>query len=259
MFLDDIVKNKREEIETEFTDAYVGEIIKNTVNNEYKGKFRNALNTGNAPAVIAEIKKASPSKGIINERSDIAYIANEYGSSEIDAISVLTETKYFMGHKKNIGIVKQETKKPILRKDFIIDIRQIYESAYLGADAVLLIAAILSVRDLLIFLDISKRLGMDCIVEIHDEKDLEKALYGNAKIIGINNRDLYTFEVSLDTTSKLMLFIPEDVLVVSESGISDNRDMQRLKGIGVRAVLIGEALMRAQSIHEKIRSLRYGD
>jgi len=210
-------------------------------------------------AIIGEIKKASPSKGLIKEDFDPVLLAKEYMASDVQAVSVLTEKDYFSGSDEHLAKVRQVCTKPVLRKDFIIDIWQIYQSRCLGADAILLIASVLSDEQLNKFQIVAGILGMQCLVEVHNMHDLERALESGAKIIGINNRDLETFQVDIRTTERLINSIPSDRVVVSESGISTSEDLEYLDRLGVDAVLVGESLMRAPSINEKLRELRnYG-
>ena len=194
-------------------------------------------------AVIAEIKKASPSKGVIVEEFNVEEIASNYDKFDIAAISVLTEKKYFLGNDKNIIKAKKKSSKPILRKDFIVDEYQLYQARVIGADAVLLIAAILK-NKLAEFYEKAKGLGLGCLVEVHNKEELENALSCGCNIIGINNRNLKDFEVSLKTTENLLKYIPKDKLVISESGIQSLEDIKYLKSIGVKGVLIGESFMR---------------
>ncbi|ABN52106.1 MAG TPA: indole-3-glycerol phosphate synthase TrpC [Hungateiclostridium thermocellum] len=218
--------------------------------------FYGALKNNGDISIIAEVKKASPSKGIIKEDFDPLKIAKEYVESDIQAISVLTERNFFKGDEDYLVKIRQFCPLPILRKDFIIDLWQIYESRYIGADAILLIVSLLSDEELKKFQIVANILGMQCLVEVHDERELERALESGARIIGINNRDLRTFEVDLKNTEKLMNRIPNDRVVVSESGIKDTEDLKYLKELGVDAVLIGETFMRARSISEKIREFK---
>lgn len=220
--------------------------------------FRKAISNNNDISIIAEVKKASPSKGVIKEDFDPLSIAKEYCGSNIQAISVLTEKNFFMGNDEYLVRIRQSASIPILRKDFIIDLWQVYQSRCMGADAILLIASILSKDELKKFQVVANILGMQCLVEVHNREELEKALESDAKIIGINNRDLKTFNVDLRTTEKLINYIPHDKTVVSESGIKDSQDIKYLKSLGVNAVLIGETLMRSQSIMEKVSELRGG-
>ena len=212
---------------------------------EARRDFEEALTSNHGIDLIAEIKFGSPSAGIIRENSNPVVIGQAYEKAGAAAISLLTDRIFFKGDLKNLPRLKQVVSLPILRKDFIIDEIQIMESAIFGADAVLLIARILSVKRLKNLLNVSREYGINALVEIHDEADLEKALNCDAKVIGINNRDLDTFDIRLNTTLKLAPLIPSDKVVVSESGIHAGQDMLAFKGLNIQAVLVGSALMGA--------------
>jgi indole-3-glycerol phosphate synthase len=218
--------------------------------------FFNALKKNDDISIIAEVKKASPSKGIIKEDFDPMMIAKEYCEAKVQAMSVLTEKNFFLGDDDYLVRIRQAYPTPILRKDFLIDLWQVYQSRCLGADAILLITSLLSDEELKKFQVVAGILGMQCLVEVHNREELDRALESGAQIIGINNRDLNTFNVDIRTTEKLMNYIPNDRVVVSESGIKDYNDIKYLKELGVDAVLIGETFMRATSIKEKIDELR---
>jgi indole-3-glycerol phosphate synthase len=205
--------------------------------------------------LIAEIKKASPSRGVLRHDLNPLTIASIYQMSGAQALSILTEEHFFLGSLEHIREVKAKVDLPILRKDFIIDPYQIYESSFYGAEAVLLIADILSKEELGEFYDLSAQLGLSAVVEVHNEEDLQKALAVNAKIIGINNRDLHTFHVDLQVTTRLIKAIPQGKLVISESGIKSHEDIMFLKSIGVHAVLVGETFMVARDIGAKVKEL----
>jgi indole-3-glycerol phosphate synthase len=168
---------------------------------------------------------------------------------------VLTEANYVQGNVEHLAAIREEVKLPLLRKDFIFDQYQVYESRAYGADALLLIAAILSEEQLEELLSLSRGLGLSCLVEVHNEDEVERALWSVAKIIGINNRDLNTFQVDIDTTRRLRPLIPKERIVVSESGVSSREDVTNLRGWGVNAVLVGEALVTAGDIQNKMREL----
>lgn len=212
---------------------------------------------GDKIKLIAEIKRASPSKGLIRKDFDLLKIASVYEEKLVNAISVLTEEDFFQGHLSYIKIVKDITSKPVLRKDFIINEYQIYESIINGADAILLIAAILERGQAEEYFHLSKELGIDVLFEVHDEEDLEKAILINADIIGINNRNLKTLNIDLSTTLRLKKDIPKDKIVVSESGIRDRRDVITLQNAGIDAMLIGTSLMESEDIGRKIDQLLY--
>jgi indole-3-glycerol phosphate synthase len=213
---------------------------------------------GNHIKLIAEVKKASPSKGIIRHSFDQLAIARTYANSGAAAISVLTEERYFQGSINYIKQIRNELRDrriPLLRKDFIFDPYQIYQSRGYGADSLLLIVAILEPERLKELMSLSHQLGMKCLVEVHNENELEVALSSGAKIIGINNRDLNSFTVDLSTTKRIKPLIPSDRIVVSESGIKNREDINMLEEWGVNAVIIGEALMAVQDIANKMREL----
>ncbi len=214
--------------------------------------------SGNNIKLIAEVKKASPSKGIICHNFNPVAIAQAYAASGAAAISVLTETEYFLGsldYLKEIREALAEDRPPLLMKDFIFDPYQIFQARAYGADCLLLIAAILSPSNMKYLLDLSHDLGMECLVEVHNEKELEAVLASNARIIGINNRDLQTFKTDIKLTMKLKKLIPDDRIVVSESGIGCKEDMYELQSCGVTNFLIGEALVSSQNISIKMREL----
>lgn len=208
--------------------------------------------------LIAEIKKASPSKGIIRKDFDHKKIALIYDRDTVSAISVLTEEEFFLGDLRYIKDVKNLTSKPVLRKDFIFDEYQIYESRAFSADAILLIAAILEKNQIIDYLHIARELGLHVLFEIHDEYDLEKAIDSKAKIIGINNRDLKTLKIDLRTTLRLKKEIPSDRIIVSESGIRNRDDVVLLQEEGIDAILVGTSLMESPDIGKKIDELMGG-
>ena len=211
-------------------------------------------------SIIGEVKKASPSKGLIKENFDPLELAIEYKNC-VDAVSVLTEEDFFLGDPKYLKKIASEVEIPLLRKDFIIDEVQIYVAKILGASAVLLIVAILDEKTLKKFIEIAKSLGLDTLIEVHTKKEVEIALRIGAKIIGINNRDLKTFEVDLNTTIELSKLIPKDKIIVSESGIKDELDIKKLKKAKIDGVLIGEVFMRCDDIKalaEKFKKAVWG-
>lgn len=255
MILETIVEYKREKVARDRAQVPLAELVKMVENAEDTRDFKAALSKERL-AVIAEVKKASPSKGVIREDFDPAEIARAYESCGVDAVSVLTEDKFFLGRDEYIGIVKGIVSAPVLRKDFIIDKYQIYQSRAIGADAVLLIASILSAEELRDFYETAKGLGLHCLVEVHSEEDLEKALYAGAEIIGINNRDLDTFETDIRTTQRLSGLIPEGKIIVSESGILSGDDARFVREYGADAILVGQFFMESDSIEDKLKELR---
>ncbi|MDR3216768.1 MAG: indole-3-glycerol phosphate synthase TrpC [Clostridiaceae bacterium] len=209
-------------------------------------------------AFICEIKKASPSKGVICEAFPYLDIAKAYESAGADAVSVLTEPEFFKGDKAYLKEISEAVTLPLLRKDFITDTYQVYQSRLLGASAVLLICSVLDDALLKECLKIAHSLGLSALVEAHDEDEVKRALTAGAKIIGVNNRDLKTFKVDLSVSLRLRKLVPPEVLFVSESGISTRGDIERLAENGTDAVLIGEALMRAEDKTAYLHNLKNG-
>jgi indole-3-glycerol phosphate synthase len=206
-------------------------------------------------AIIAEVKKGSPSKGLIREDFDPLTIAEAYAMNGAACLSVLTDERFFMGNLRYLGLIREVVNLPLLRKDFIYDPYQIYEARVAGADAVLLIAAMLELPQLRDLAALSRGLGMDVLLEVHDESELELALQVNVELIGINNRNLRTFVTDLGTTARLAKLIPGNRLVVAESGINSRSDIVRLQQAGAHAFLIGEALVREAYIGAKLQEL----
>lgn len=219
--------------------------------------FRAALANASETALIAEVKKASPSKGIIREDFDPLAIAGIYADNGAACLSVLTDEPYFQGKLDYLREIRKIVSLPLLRKDFIVDPWQIAESRVAGADAILLIVAALSPRDLCDFLKLAQEYGLAALVEVHDREELTEALQAGADLIGINNRDLHTFRTSLDVTLGLLAVLPpgSDPLVVSESGIHTRADVEMLEAAGVDAILVGEALMRQDDIAAKMHEM----
>jgi indole-3-glycerol phosphate synthase len=220
----------------------------------YRHDFKAALR-GKGVKLIAEVKKASPSKGVLVPDFRPLELAQTYEANGAAAISVLTEVSQFQGSLSHLLMISEIVNIPLLRKDFIFDEYQVYESAAFGADAILLITAILSTEKLKQLMEVAGKLNLDCLVEVHNEEELQKALLAGAEIIGINNRDLNTFKVDTNVTRRLRMLIPEGQLVVSESGISNKDDMKKMKECKVNAVLVGEALVTAKDIPAKMREL----
>jgi len=216
--------------------------------------FKGAL-TGRECAVIAEVKFRSPSKGLLRTDLDPVIIAESYERNGAAAISVLTDQAFFGGEKSYLKSIRHAVGLPLLRKDFIIDPWQIYESKTLGADAILLIVAMLGDEQLREYLELAGMLGLAALVEVHDRQELERALAANAEIIGINNRNLKNFITDLNTSLELIASIPGDRVVVTESGIRSRYDIRRMMSAGISAFLIGETLMTAPDIGEKLREL----
>lgn len=254
--LDAITEKKRERLYHVKGRVPLREVKARIPDSERPRDFKGAIRRGNGRIrLIAEIKQASPSKGAIRRNFDPLEIARIYEEKRTDAISVLTEEDFFSGDLEFIPVVKGAVTKPVLRKDFIFDEYQIYESRAYGADAILLISSLLDRVRAGEYLHLCGELGLSVLFEVHDPAELEKALRLDADIIGINNRDLKTLTVDLETTFVLRKEIPRDRTVVSESGISKREDVVRLKEAGVDAVLIGTSFMESQDIGRKIDEL----
>lgn len=208
----------------------------------------------NSLTLIAEIKKYSPSEGIINEKKDPVKIAKDYEKGGAGVVSVLTDKKYFHGDINSLLKVKNAISLPVLRKDFIIDEYQIYESRAYGADAILLIAGALSKHKLKRFLGLANSLGMECLIEIHNEREIKK-IPNNARIVGINNRDLNTLKTDFSVIENLRYKIPKNKILISESGIKDRKDVQRIKKLKVNGILTGTCLMKQQNTEKAVRNL----
>ena len=289
MILDAIVGRKRTEVERRKAEVPISELrarLKNTpaiqgfrrrliAGNDRCGVRRPSHSGGSAgsgdprtagnsesgirnptfPAVIAEIKKGSPSRGIIRFDFDPAAIAASYEQNGAAALSVLTDAPFFYGCLADLSLARQSCSLPILRKDFTVDEYQVVEARAAGADAILLVAAVLNSEDLRKLLAAAEELGMDALVETHNEREMELALQAGADLVGVNNRDLRTFEVDVSTTARLAKMVPDGVVLVAESGIRTADDLRRLGEMGVRAALIGEALISAPDPGAKLREL----
>lgn len=254
MYLDTIYAKRYERIKA-LKEATPLADLKETVDNQAKlfekRRFKEAL-TKSGMSVIGEIKKASPSKGIFDAQLDSVKIAQVYEQYGVSAISVLTEPDYFLGDYDTLLTARKACQLPLLNKDFIFDPWQVYKAKAIGADAILLIATMLETPILKELYHLAYELELDVLLEIHDEEDLEKALSIGAHIIGINNRDLHSFRVDLETTLRLSKQIPKDKLIISESGIRDEVDLALLKEAKIDGVLIGESFILADCIEEKV-------
>jgi indole-3-glycerol phosphate synthase len=250
--LEEILRNKRAEIDRLRPRA--AELDREALQRNDFRSFRSALARADGKlALIAEVKKASPSAGVIAQSFDPVAIAKNYERAGAAAISVLTDEKFFQGKLEHLVDVRHAVSLPILRKDFILDEVQIAESAANGADAILLIAAALEQKSLADLCARAANYRVDALVEIHSGEELDRALEAGAKIIGINNRDLATFDVDLVVTENLCRHVPDEIVLVSESGIKSAEDVSRMQACGVDAVLIGEALMRGELSIEELR------
>jgi indole-3-glycerol phosphate synthase len=256
-FLAEILEHKRRELaqarEREPGDALARRA---RTRSEAPRGFRRALESGERPRVIAELKRRSPSKGEIRPDFDAVACARAYAAAGAAALSVLTDERFFGGSLALLAEVREAVSLPLLRKDFILDAYQVDEARVYGADAVLLIAAALDASALRSLAAHAESLGMDALVEVHDERELEAALAAGADLIGINNRDLRTFQVDLGVTERLAGKIPEGCIVVAESGIFTPSDWERLTAAGAHAFLVGEALMRESDVGAALRRLR---
>jgi len=256
MVLDRVLQSKREEVEARRARVPLQELRALVRDLNPPLDFRKAISReGRAVKVIAEVKKASPSSGILREDFSPADLARSYARAGAAAISVLTDGPFFQGSLLHLQEVRSAVALPLLRKDFVIDPYQIYEARAFSADAVLLIAAVLEFDRLREYLDLASVLQLHSLVEVHDDEELFRAIEAGAPTIGINNRDLRTFQVSLDVTFSLLRLIPDGKVVVSESGIASRAEVRRLAEAGVDAILVGEALLRALDVEAKLREL----
>ncbi len=252
--LDKIIAQKREEVEQRKKAATITYLQERITRQKPVLDLVPALK-GDSIRLIAEVKQASPSRGILSPNFNPTELARTYTECGAAAISVLTEANYFMGSIEYLAAIKAVVGLPLLRKDFIFDLYQVYESRAYGADALLLIAAILSQEQLKELISLSHSLGLRCLVEVHNKDEVERAILSEAEIIGINNRDLNTFAVDIATTRRLRPLISQERIVVSESGIKSSRDIEKLRKWGVDAVLVGEALVTAGDTRAKMKEL----
>lgn len=255
--LSEILATKRTEVQLRREQVTLHALQEQLINAPPPRDFRAALTKAPGTALIAEVKKASPSKGVIREDFDPLAIAQTYAENGAACLSVLTDEKYFQGKLEYLRQIRDLISIPLLRKDFIIDAWQIAESRAAGADAILLIVAALSPPDLRCFLKLSAEYGLAALVEVHDAEEMREALDAGADLIGINNRDLHTFRTTLAVTLDLLATVPHDsgILFVSESGIFTRADVEKLEAAGVDAILVGESLMREADIGAKVRAL----
>jgi indole-3-glycerol phosphate synthase len=259
MILDKIARSAYKRVENLKREVPLKELIDSALGSPVSKDFpfKKALKKEGL-SFICEIKRASPSKGVIAESFPYLDIAREYGAAGADALSVLTEPEFFLGSAEYLKEISRTVFLPTLRKDFIVDEYQIYEAGTLGASAVLLICALLGDKKLKEFLKIAENLGMSALVETHTKSEVFSALDAGAEIVGVNNRDLRTFEVDLNTSVELRRFVPECILFVSESGIKTREDIELLESVGADAVLIGEYMMRAENKGEYLLRLKGG-
>lgn len=268
MILEQIINRRKKDIERLKSLTSINSLIKQIESKIYpKNSFKTAIGgqfsniagediAKQGVRIIAEVKKASPSKGLICPDFDYIQIAKDYEAGGAAAISVLTEPNYFLGANEYLSQIKEIVKLPLLRKDFTVDEWQIYEAKAIGADAILLIAAALTQREMGHFLQVAYSLGLDCLVETHDEEEVKRALDVNAEIIGVNNRNLRTFEISLKVSERLRGLVPRDKVFVAESGIHTKEDIRSLKRLGVDAVLIGESIVKSADRAGKLKEFK---
>ena len=260
--LDEIIRKTRDDLEKRKVEFPMDWLGRSLAYNPFMPKDVHAAlkaTEENPYRIIAEVKKASPSKGVIREDFDPMVIAQAYEKGGADALSILTEPHYFQGDKEYLGMVRRYVNIPLLRKDFIVDKYQLVEALVYGADYVLLIAKALSRKELKELLEYTHHLGMEVLVEIHDKKDLIKAIFAGANIIGINHRNLETFEMDMKLSEKLIPLIPNGKIIVAESGINDHETVVELSNVGADAFLVGEHFMRQDDITAALKQLKYGD
>jgi len=254
--LTQIATDKRASVKARKSRSYLQETKSQIADAEATRPFADAIASkkNQIPRLIAEVKKASPSKGIIRKDFNPLEISQIYEEGGAAALSVLTEEKYFLGHPDYLQLIRKKVRLPILQKDFILDELQVYEARAWGADAILLITALLDTGQIKDYFDLASELSLSVLVEVHTEDELERIIEW-APIIGINNRDLTTFKTDLGTTLRLLKAIPSDRTIVSESGIDERKEVEELGEAGVDAILVGESLMKSERISEKMKAL----
>lgn len=253
-----ILNRKREEIAERSARVSIEELKQQCANADavrgFISSIENRINN-NQSAVIAEIKKASPSKGVLRENFQPAEIARSYADHGAACLSILTDKDYFQGHEEYLKQARAACELPVIRKDFIIDPYQVYEARVIDADCILLIVAALDDDSLQSLFDLAHELGMDVLMEVHDEQEMRRALKTGARLIGINNRNLRTFDTSLDTTLSMLEMVDDSHILVTESGIHTKADVQLMRDNNVNTFLVGEAFMRASDPGEKLAEL----
>lgn len=257
MFLDKIVATKQHEVQILKENFDLAKAEQSIEMLSPCLGFENALTKRRRrkTGLITEVKKASPSKGLIRKDFQPISLAKDYQLAGADCISVLTDENYFQGSNEYLKAVRKAVDVPLLRKDFTIDKLQIYEARLIGADAILLIAAILTTEQMKMFICLAKELDLDVLVEVHDREELERVLELNVTLIGINNRNLKTFVTDLRTTEQLIQLVPKGITIVSESGISTQKELEYLQSIGADAVLIGEHFMRQENVIDAVNEM----
>jgi indole-3-glycerol phosphate synthase len=260
--LDEIIKKTKADLEKRKVEYPMEWLGRSLAFNPFTPKdVQSALRSieENPYRIIAEVKKASPSKGVIREDFDPMSIAQAYEKGGADSLSILTEPHFFQGDKEYLGMVRRYVSIPLLRKDFIVDKYQILEALAFGADYILLIAMALSRKELKELYEYARHLGLDVLVEVHNKTDLVKAIFAGAEIIGINHRNLESFEMDMRLSEKLIPLIPNGKIIVAESGINDHETVVELNKIGADAFLVGEHFMRQDDITAAIKAVKYGN
>jgi len=260
--LDEIIKKTKDDLEKRKKEFPIDWLGRSLAYNPFVPKdVKKALQSTpeNPYRIIAEVKKASPSKGIIREDFEPIKIAKAYEDGGADSLSILTEPHFFKGDKEYLGMVRRYVNIPLLRKDFIVDKYQLVEALVYGADYVLLIAKALSRKELKELYDYALHLGLEVLVEVHDKADLVKAMFAGANIVGINHRNLETFEMDMRLCEKLIPMIPNGKIIVAESGINDHETLKELSAMGADAFLVGEHFMRQDDITSAIKCLKYNE
>jgi indole-3-glycerol phosphate synthase len=256
--LDDIRAHKEQEVAARQTEHPLKQLVEKTAAAPRGTRFTDSLRqaaTRDGIALIAEVKRKSPAAGELRADADAVTLGSTYVNAGAGAVSVLTDQKFFAGLDADLSGLRNQVTAPLLRKDFTISTYQIHEARSLGADAILLILAMLDDAEMRSFMATARELGMDAVIEAHSEAEVDRALTLGAPIIGINNRDLATFTTDIATTERLRPLIPPDVLVIGESGITTRADVQRMLAVGAQAVLVGEAIVRAADPADKIHEL----
>jgi len=259
VILDDIVAAKRAELAVQKQQVPLLQLQDMALFQATPLPFLRTLREWPGRAIIAEVKKASPSKGVIRADFEPLSLARIYAASGAAALSVLTERQFFQGSLDFLPLIREHVALPLLRKDFLFDPYQVYEARAFGASAVLLIVAILSDGQLTELISLAHTLGLDCLIEVHDEAELRRALTCGVRLLGINNRDLRTFHTSIETSERLLRLVPPEVIVVSESGLSRGEQLSRLEAQGARSFLIGETFMAAPDPGVPLRALLRGE
>ncbi len=259
MILDDIVAAKRVELAAQKQTMSLSQLQDMARFHASPLPFLRTLREWPGRTIIAEVKKASPSKGIIRADFEPLSLARTYATSGAAAISVLTERQFFQGSLDFLPLIREQVALPLLRKDFLFDPYQVYEARAFGASAILLIVAILSDEQLTELSALARTLKLDCLIEVHDEAELRRALACGVQLLGINNRDLRTFHTTIETSERLLRLVPPEVTVVSESGLSHSEQLSRLEAQGARAFLIGETFMAAPDPGVPLRALLRGE